>query len=140
MTSIPRVLIVEDDDMFITLHTRLLSVWEPSITTAKSAREACDLLSAAEFDLIITDYRLVGGDCQSILDHIRLVKPHLMKRTIVVTAFPTIARSISETAIVDKADLVSIGPLLSSILGQPRSARQGSLVKERPGRPESDTG
>lgn len=83
------ILAVDDEPHILTLIERVLSEKTPyGITVTHNALEVPDILSAREFDVIVTDLRMPGLDGMELL---RLV--HDKKRleeVIIITAFPSL--------------------------------------------------
>ncbi|SDL88595.1 PAS domain S-box-containing protein [Halogranum gelatinilyticum] len=77
-TSI-RVLLVDDDNEWVTLVARLLEGVDDafSVTTANSVVDARALFAPESFDCVVCDYRMPGGDGLSFLSTVRETDPDL---------------------------------------------------------------
>jgi CheY-like chemotaxis protein len=58
MKDIVSALLVDDEDAILTLFGRILQRDGFSVTTARSAADACAVLSREAFDLVVTDLRM----------------------------------------------------------------------------------
>lgn len=58
--SIPRILLVDDEPVVLTVTASILHRSCFSVTQARSGEEALDKLQLESFDLVVTDYRMAG--------------------------------------------------------------------------------
>lgn len=86
MSPIPIILVVEDDVPTCHLLEALVrrNHYEPVL--AGDGRQALQALEATDFDVILLDLFLPRIDGREILRRVELATPHLLHRTIVVTA------------------------------------------------------
>lgn len=78
MTETARILVVEDDaDAQLLLRRYFAAVPGFDVTYCASATQARGVLAAARFDLLITDYRMPGGDGLELADEARRQHPNL---------------------------------------------------------------
>lgn len=81
-----RVLVVDDEaDVCIALKDLLETEMEAKVWLAHSAADALELLESTEVDVLITDYRMPGGDGLQLAETVRLTYPRV--RCVMVTAF-----------------------------------------------------
>lgn len=86
----PRALVVEDDSSTRSALTALLSEMGFDVQGAGDGRSALSLIeqSAAEPDAVFLDMLLPVFDGFTIIELFRRSRPHLLKRTIIVTGIP----------------------------------------------------
>ncbi len=70
-----RVLVVDDDPDARDLVSRLLAEHRAEVTTAGSAAEAMERISAQSFDVLVTDIGMPGEDGYSLLRRVRSLGP-----------------------------------------------------------------
>ena len=90
-----RVLIVEDDEVFLRPLTRALELGGFDVLTAGSGEEALDLLKREDVDLALTDQRLPGMDGVALVR--RLKSEHPQVGVVVMTAYGTIGAAVEAT-------------------------------------------
>jgi DNA-binding NtrC family response regulator len=90
-----RVLIVEDDDVFLRPLRRVLELGGFDALTAGSGEEALDLLKVEDVDLLLTDQRLPGLDGVALVRRVRAEHPELA--VVVMTAYGTIGAAVEAT-------------------------------------------
>ncbi len=87
-----RVLIVEDDDIFLRPLQRTLEVAGYDVAVAGSGEEAIDLLKGDDVDVVLSDKRLPGMDG---VDFVRRIKAeHGEVAVVVMTAYGTIESAV----------------------------------------------
>ena len=91
-----RVLIVEDDDVFLRPLRRALELGGFDVLTAGSGEEALDLLKTEDVDLTLTDQRLPGMDGVAVVRRLRAEHPEIA--VVVMTAFGTIGAAVERPA------------------------------------------
>ena len=81
-----KILVVDDDQSIQVLLTRMLSLGDYEVTCASNGKQAVDMISENQFDLIITDV-VMPGDLNGIdvLRMARQVDPHYP--VIVITGY-----------------------------------------------------
>lgn len=73
--SLPRVLIVDDDERILTTLTRVLRA-NFQVTTARGGAQALALLDHDQpFDVVVSDLRMIGMNGIELLDRVRQVSP-----------------------------------------------------------------
>ncbi len=87
-----RILIVEDDEIFLRPLQRTLEVADYEVLTAASGEEAIDLLKGEDVDLVLTDKRLPGLDGVELVRRIKADHPDLA--VVVMTAYGTIESAV----------------------------------------------
>src|SRR5688572_14592525 len=87
-----RILIVEDDEIFLRPLQRTLEVAGYDVIVTPSGEEALDALKGDDVDLVLTDKRLPGMDGVDLVRRIRAEHPDLA--VIVMTAYGTIESAV----------------------------------------------
>ena len=87
-----RVLIVEDDEIFLRPLQRTLEVEGYDVLVAGSGEEAMELLKSDDVDLVLTDKRLPGVDGVELVRRIKNDHPDLA--VVVMTAYGTIGSAV----------------------------------------------
>jgi two-component system response regulator GlrR len=87
-----RILIVEDDDIFLRPLQRSLEVAGYDVLTRPSGEDALDLLKNDDVDAILTDKRLPGMDGVEVVRRLKLEHPDLA--VVVMTAYGTIDSAV----------------------------------------------
>ncbi len=90
-----RVLIVEDDDVFLRPLRRALELEGFDVLTAGSGEEALDLLKCEDVDLALTDQRLPGMDGVELVRQLKSRHPEV--GVVVMTAYGTIGAAVEAT-------------------------------------------
>ena len=90
-----RVLIVEDDDVFLRPLRRALELDGFDVLTAGSGEEALDLLKREDVDLALTDQRLPGMDGVAVVRRLKTEHPEV--GVVVMTAYGTIGSAVEAT-------------------------------------------
>src|ERR1700741_487201 len=89
----PRLLVVDDEE---SLRITTAAIFENEgyvVDTASSGDEAIDLLSNKEYDLVLTDLHMEGGDGLSVLNRIRRQAP--LTISVVLTGFASVESAIA---------------------------------------------
>ncbi len=87
-----RILIVEDDEIFLRPLQRTLEVAGYDVVVAASGEEAIDCLKVEDVDLVLTDKRLSGMDGVELVRRLRAESPDLA--VVVLTAYGTIESAV----------------------------------------------
>ncbi len=87
-----RLLLVEDDEVFLRPLHRTLELKGYEVFPVHSAEEALDTLKAEDVDLVLTDRRLPGMDGVELVRHIKAEHPDLA--VVVMTAYGTIESAV----------------------------------------------
>ena len=90
-----RVLIVEDDEVFLRPLRRALELEGFEVLTAGSGEEALDLLKREDVDLALTDQRLPGMDGVQVVRQLKSEHPEI--GVVVMTAYGTIGAAVEAT-------------------------------------------
>ncbi|MDQ7823882.1 MAG: response regulator [Candidatus Eremiobacteraeota bacterium] len=80
-----RILVIDDDELFLATIERVLKKQDFHVRTAASGAEALELVKGESFDLVISDVRMPGMDGLQTLKEIRARDSR--SRAIVVTGF-----------------------------------------------------
>jgi DNA-binding response OmpR family regulator len=111
--TIPRVLIVEDDDAVLMMLHEGLHRDGFEVVTASNVRDALQHIAAEKFDVLLSDLHLpLAGDGFTLVSAMRHTHPDAL--TVVLTGYPALEEAMS--AILSQADEiftkpVRIGPL-----------------------------
>jgi len=87
-----RVLIVEDDEIFLRPLQRTLELAEYEVLAVPSGEDAIDLLKGDDVDLVLTDKRLPGMDGVELVRRLKAEHPDL--GVVVMTAYGTIESAV----------------------------------------------
>src|SRR6185503_8682908 len=87
-----RLLLVEDDEIFLRPLQRSLEVAGYDVIVASSGEDAIDVLKREDADLMLTDKRLPGMDGVELVRRVKAEHPDLA--TIVMTAYGTIESAV----------------------------------------------
>tara|TARA_B100001964_G_scaffold87167_1_gene98115 strand:- start:2081 stop:2878 length:798 start_codon:yes stop_codon:yes gene_type:complete len=82
-----KILVVDDEEMIVTLLSRTLQK-SYDVTEASSGGEAISLLEKNSFDLVLTDVRMPGIDGIQLLETVREIRPEC--EVILMTSFTDI--------------------------------------------------
>jgi signal transduction histidine kinase len=88
-----RLLVVDDEESLRITTAAILEKEGYNVDTASSGDEAIDLLSKADYDLVLTDLHMEGGDGLSVLNLIRRHAP--LTISIVLTGFASVESAIA---------------------------------------------
>jgi signal transduction histidine kinase len=92
-TSAPaRLLVVDDEESVAVTVGEVLRQEGYEVETASSGNEAMTLMDSAEFDLVLTDLHMEGGDGLSVLSELRRRAPFTI--SIVLTGFASVESAI----------------------------------------------
>jgi DNA-binding NtrC family response regulator len=87
-----RILIVEDDEIFLRPLQRTLEVAGYDVVVAHGGEDAMDALKAEDVDLVLTDKRLPGMDGVELVRRVKAEHPDLA--VVVMTAYGTIDSAV----------------------------------------------
>ncbi len=87
-----RILIVEDDEIFLRPLRRTLEVASFEVLAASSGEDAIDLLKSDDVDLVLSDKRLPGIDGVELVRRIKTDHPD--QAVVVMTAYGTIESAV----------------------------------------------
>ncbi len=83
-----RVLLIDDEENILRIIKKFLEDNNFVVSTAKTKKEALDLLQRQNFDIVLSDYRLPDGTGMEILEFYRSREP--VKPFIMITAYGSI--------------------------------------------------
>ena len=83
----PRILVVDDEENFLSLLTKILGKEGYEVSTEANGKQALRLLEGNSFDLALIDIRMGLTSGLSLLDYIR--RHHPQTRVVMMTAYPT---------------------------------------------------
>jgi two-component system chemotaxis response regulator CheY len=75
--SMPRVLVVDDEEAITYIFERYLSLAGYDVAVANNGRDALRAFQSRRADLVITDFRMPGMDGGELIDRLRDVAPDL---------------------------------------------------------------
>ena len=93
LSQAARLLVVDDEE---SLRITTAAIFEHEgyiVDTASSGDEAIDLISKADYDLVLTDLHMEGGDGLSVLNSIRTHAP--LTISVVLTGFASVESAIA---------------------------------------------
>jgi len=82
------VLVVDDEENFLTLLKWFLTQRGYDVSTALSADDALDMVQKQNFDIALLDIKLGSGNGLSLLEEVTARSPRL--KVIMMTAYPTV--------------------------------------------------
>ena len=85
----PSILVVDDEENFLTLLQWFLTQRGYQVTTAASTEQALSLLDGRVFDVALLDIRLGAGDGMALLEELTQRLPRL--KVFMMTAYPTVS-------------------------------------------------
>ncbi|HYJ47607.1 MAG TPA: response regulator, partial [Pyrinomonadaceae bacterium] len=88
-----RLLVVDDEENLRITTAAILEQEGYHVETASSGNEAVSLLEQSEFDLVLTDLHMEGGDGLSVLAEIRRRAP--LTISVVLTGFASVESAIA---------------------------------------------
>lgn len=88
-----RLLVVDDEESLRITTAAILEREGYKVETASSGNEAVSLLEETEFDLVLTDLHMEGGDGLSVLAEIRRLAP--LTISVVLTGFASVESAIA---------------------------------------------
>lgn len=112
------VLVVEDDQATARATMEVLRQLGYTTAWARDGGAALEALAAREFDAIMLDLVMPGIDGFTVLDHVHLHDPALLRRVIVITGMPdkyvsALERSALCGVIRKPVDVATLKPLLA---------------------------
>lgn len=113
------ILIIEDERLIQEGYRRMLTGMfddPPTVRITDNADVAIGELTLLDYDLIISDYDLVGSTGGDVLDWIKVNAPHLVERFIFITGNST-AEQLHHRVLRKPAERSEIREAIGSILG-----------------------
>src|SRR5260370_23027319 len=92
-SSEARLLVVDDEESLRITTAAILEKEGYVVDTASSGEEAMSLFDSAEYDLVLTDLHMEGGDGLSVLGEIRRRSP--LTISVVLTGFASVESAIA---------------------------------------------
>jgi len=89
--SLPRVLIADDEDSIRILVSRMLRRAGFDPVEASDGQYAIERLDGGKFDALVLDLMMPRVDGFGVVEHLIETQPHMMEKTVVMTAFPRTA-------------------------------------------------
>ena len=87
MTTLRKVLVVDDDPVVTKSFDRVLSNKGYAVVTARNGEEALQKIAAEDYDVVYTDIRMPGMDGIEVAEHIKGRRPWLP--VVIVTGYGT---------------------------------------------------
>ena len=88
-----RLLVVDDEESLRITTAAILEQEGYTVDTAASGDEAIDLLGKTDYDLVLTDLHMEGGDGLSVLNQIKRQAP--LTISVVLTGFASVESAIA---------------------------------------------
>jgi CheY-like chemotaxis protein len=111
----PKILIVDDEEVLRTMMAELLQAEGFDITTAGSVSEALKLISSETYDVLLSDLHMPGkGDGLTVVSAMRHANPKAV--TILLSAFPEMGAAAQ--AILLQTDQIMVKPMNIPMLVQ----------------------
>ena len=122
-----RVLVVEDNETLRSAMALLIQGMQHEVATAANGVEGLERLDAADFDLIVTDYKMSQMDGLQLLEAVKGSRPDV--DVILVTAFGSIeiavqAMQLGAADFIEKDNLTRVLPIKVSRVLEHRAARR----------------
>jgi signal transduction histidine kinase len=95
MTDPSRILVVDDDPAVLELVTEFLTSLGYKADTAANGKEACSLLEAQPYDLVLTDMMMPEMGGMELVQHLRLNHPDTL--AIILTGFASFQTAVAAT-------------------------------------------
>src|SRR5947209_1267178 len=93
MTSMPLILVAEDEDLMRAIISRLLEEAGYRVAAASSAEEALEAFAAEDVAVTLTDIRMAGMDGLALLDHVKDIDPEAL--VVVMTAYSSVDSAVA---------------------------------------------
>lgn len=87
-----RVLLIDDDQEFLEILAERLTIRGMEVATASSAKEACEMVLKATYDVAILDLHMPQVDGLQAIDQMKTNNPRLP--IILLTAHATVAKGV----------------------------------------------
>lgn len=120
-----RILIADDEAAIRTLITTFLTRAGYAVDYAVDGQEAIEKLQAHTYDAVVTDLMMPRVDGVGVVRYLQEKDPELLRRTIVLTAYPRLAESEAIEklcAVVAKPfELVNLRGMLNAMFDAPAS-------------------
>jgi CheY-like chemotaxis protein len=144
MTTLRKVLVVDDDPVVAKSFDRVLSNKGYAVITASNGEEALRKIASEDYDVVYTDIRMPGMDGIEVAEHIKDRRPWLP--VVIVTGFGTAenearAKAAGVTAVLHKPLSPAMiegsarDALAAALL--PEEAETAALLATPPAQPES---
>ena len=133
-----RVLLIDDDQEFLEILAERLTIRGMEVATASSAKEACEMVLKATYDVAILDLHMPQVDGLQAIDQLKTICPGLP--IILLTAHATVAKGVEAMklgavdvlekpadirALIEKIRTVAIGQ--TEIVSRPTTAHGAAI-------------
>lgn len=88
------VLVVDDKTLNRNLASSILRKAGYSVDAAKDGLEAFQALTKKEYACVLLDLRMPVFDGVELIDYVSNIKPEMLKRIVILTAYPTMAAEL----------------------------------------------
>lgn len=92
MTEQFKVLVVDDDDTLLQLLTETVQTMGCEAVSARSGRDALDIISERKYDIVVTDLKMPGMDGLELLGEIKKIDKDVV--VIMVTGYATLETAV----------------------------------------------
>jgi DNA-binding NtrC family response regulator len=113
-----RLLIVDDEELFVEAISERLSMRDYDVTTALTGEDAIEKITNYNFDVVILDVRLPGIDGTEVLREIKNLKP--LTEVIMLTGHGTVEMAIEGMKLGAFDFLMTARPNRKIASGQPK--------------------
>lgn len=87
------MLVVDDDDSIRVMVAKVFERHNFDVSVARDGQEAIDFLAGNEtFDAVLLDLMMPRVDGFGVMDYLRLNRPAMLEKVVIMTAFTTAAR------------------------------------------------
>ena len=106
--SLPRILLVDDDESILDVLTQVLTHNDFAVTCAASVNQALALIGSQTFDVLVSDLHMPDyGDGLTVVSAMRHASPNAV--TVIFSAYPEMNHAAE--AILQQTDVVVVKPL-----------------------------
>jgi signal transduction histidine kinase/CheY-like chemotaxis protein len=95
MNDQPHILVVDDDPAVLEVVTEFLDTAGYQTVTARNGKEACALLEAQPFDLVLTDMMMPEMGGMELVQHLRINHPEIL--AIMFTGYASFQNAVTAT-------------------------------------------
>lgn len=143
MEDMPRLLLVDDEEVFAQSTSRMLDKRGYEVETAGDAEQANELLRTKKYDCVISDVRMPGNSRFEFIEDLAEAKDS--PPVVVITAYPSVDTAVRSLDLRISSYLVKpveIDDLLSRVenaIREVRTRRAANQIMSRPARPAQET-
>ncbi len=98
-----RILLVDDEALVLSSLRRLLARRGFDVVTAPSGAAALEKLASAEFDIVLTDYKMPGMTGAELLEQVTLRWPNLHRCMLTAQADPDVVAKAIANGVIHRA-------------------------------------